>query len=256
VDEGNEDLMSALVEAKRAFYREDRIAERYDQQRFGGVSGAYVNERELALTTALLPIHAAAMADVGAGTGRLLPVLRVRADRVLALDASLAMLGQGRAKQSQPAMPGKARDDTDSGPLFVQADAFALPLQAASLDAITCMRVLFHFEDVRSLLGELRRVARLGGVLVCDTTTWSPRGLLPLGRRFWGERVAVKSRVQFRLLAQQAGWRVRQERGCFLISPYMYRRLPLALARGLERLERHLPRQWLCRRFWQLEAAA
>jgi len=236
--------MSSLVDAKRAFYREEQIAAGYDEQRFGGASGAYVNERELSLTAALLPARADALADVGAGTGRLLPVLRQRADRVVALDASLAMLRQAAPAPTRP-----------NAPLLVQADAFSLPLGSASLDGATCMRVLFHFDDVQPLLRELRRIVRPGGVLVCDTTTWSPRGLLPLGRRRWGERVATKSAEQFRRLAERGGWRVSEERACFLISPYMYRRLPLAGALALERLERHLPQPLLCRRFWRLEAA-
>jgi len=52
------------------------------------------------------------------------------------------------------------------------------------------------------------------------------------------------------LLVESAG-----ERACFLISPYTYRRLPLPLARLLERLETRLPERWRCRVFWRLEAA-
>ena len=139
-------------------------------------------------------------------------------------------------------------------PFPIQADAFALPLQTASLDAATCLRVLFHFDDVRPLLRELRRVTRPGGTLVCDTSTWSPRGMLPLDRERWGERVATLSGRRFQELASRSGWRVCAEKPCYLISPYMYRRLPLALARALERLERRLPRQLLCREFWALQA--
>lgn len=232
--------MSALVEAKRAFYREDRVAAAYDRQRFGGSSGAYVNSREIGLVGSLLPARMDAVADVGTGTGRLLPLLRARSARVLGLDASSAMLGQVR----------------DGGHALVQADAFALPLRDGGIEAATCLRLLFHFDDPAPALRELRRAVRPGGMLVCDTSTWSPRGLLPMGRGAWGERVASMSRQRFRALAQGTGWHVSAERPCFLISPYMYRRLPLPLARGLERLERHLPEQLLCRVFWRLEAAA
>ena len=58
-----------------------------------------------------------------------------------------------------------------------------------------------------------------------------------------------------RALAQASGWRATEQRSCFIISPYMYRLLPLAMARVLERLEHHLPRRLLCRSFWRLEAA-
>jgi len=116
------------------------------------------------------------------------------------------------------------------------------------------MRVLFHFADVRPLLRELRRIAKPGGVLVCDTSAWSPRGLIPLGRERWGERVSPLSARRFRSLAQECGWQVREERRAFLISPYMYRRLPLPAALALEGLEPRLPAPLRCRLFWSLTA--
>jgi SAM-dependent methyltransferase len=236
--------MSALVEAKRAFYRDERVATAYDRQRFGGSSGAYVNERELALIGSLLPLCVDKLADVAAGTGRLLPLLRSRAQSVVALDASLAMLRQAKSQV------GAAH-----GVMLGGADAFALPVRSGALDAVTCVRLLFHLDKPLPVLRELRRVTRLDGVLVCDTSTWSPRSMLAVGRGSWGERVAAMGRADFRALAQEAGWRVTAETPCFLISPYMYRRLPLALARRLEQLERHLPEPLLCRVFWRLEAA-
>ena len=240
-------MSAALADAKRAFYREERVAAGYDQQRFGGASGAYVNNREIAVVARLLPASLASVADVGAGTGRLLPLLRERSDRVLALDASLAMLRQ---------VPSPSRSHRGgSGTALVQADAFALPLASGGLEAATCLRLLFHLQEPAPVLRELRRVVQPGGVLVCDSATWSPRGLLPLGRGAWGERVSAMSRQAFRTLAQEAGWRVAAERACFLISPYTYRRLSLPLARLLERLEGHLPERWRCRMFWRLEAA-
>jgi SAM-dependent methyltransferase len=239
-------MSAALAEAKRAFYREERVAAAYDRQRFGGASGAYVNNRELAVVAGLLPASLGSVADVGAGTGRLLPLLRQRAKRVVALDASMAML-----RHANP-HPGPLQEGEGS---LVQADAFALPLASGELDGATCLRLLFHLQEPAAVLRELRRVVRPGGVLVCDSATWSPRGVIPLGRGAWGERVSAMNPAAFRSLAQEAGWRVIAERGCFLISPYTYRRLPLALARLLERLEAHLPERWRCRTFWRLDAA-
>ena len=219
-----------LVEAKRAFYQNETVAAHYDEQRFGGASGEYLNQREMDIVERLLP-RVAVIADIACGTGRLLPLLRARADLAVGLDASAAMLDQASTR----------------GPL-VQADAFKLALRDASLDAATAMRLLFHFADTRPLLRELRRVVKPGGMLVCDTCTWSPRGLAPLGRDQWGERVAAISPNRFRLLAEAEGWRVRREVAGFLISPHMYRQAPLPVALALERLEPRLPRQLLCRR--------
>lgn len=236
--------MASLVEAKRTFYRDQTVASQYDEQRFGGSSGSYVNAREVSMVAKLLPLHVNLAADVGSGTGRLLPTLEQRAHRVLALDTSLPMLQQAVSR------PDFQLEQT----VAVQGDAFGLPLRSGSLDAVTCMRVLFHFDDVRPLLAELRRVSHIRGTLICDTSAWSPRSLVPLGRAHWGERVATLSRERFRQLASETGWRVRAEKPCFLISPYMYRQLPLPATRALEQLEPHLPQRLLCRVFWALAA--
>jgi len=223
---------------KRSFYRRVDVADTYDAQRFGGDSGARVNARELALACDLLPAGGV-VADVGCGTGRLTKALRGRGDRVIPCDASLAMLrvaGRGGA-----------------GPA-VQADAFALPLSDGACDGIATVRFLFHFADPAPLLRELRRVTSAGGTLVCDTYSWSPRSLLAVGRQRWGARVATVGRDEFRSLARAAGWDLRVARPCFLISPYVYRRLPLPVVGVLERLERRVPRFLLCRTFWALEA--
>ncbi|MHB8619268.1 MAG: class I SAM-dependent methyltransferase [Chloroflexota bacterium] len=228
-----------LVAAKRSYYRRPEVAAEYDARRFGGASGGYVNRREIALAAKLVPDGAAVIADVGTGTGRLLSALGARGRTVIGLDASLPMLRQA------------AR--TRAGGL-VQADAFRLPVLDASCDAVVSLRLLFHFDDVEPLLREARRIARTGGVLVCDTCSWSPRGWLPLDRGHWGERVATISRERFRHLALNAGWQVEEEQACFLVSPYVYRRLPLPVARWLERMERRLPPALLCRGFWALRA--
>jgi len=225
-------------EAKRSFYRRPDVAARYDEQRFGGRSGARVNARELRLVASLLP-RVDVAADVACGTGRLLSTLRARAARVVGLDASAAMLVQARRR----------------GPAdLVQADAFRLPLVDGAVGASTALRLLFHFDDPAPLLRELRRVSRAGGTLVCDTCSWSPRGLVPLGRGRWGERVATIDPGRFRAVAEAAGWRIRAERPCFLLTPYLYRRLPVDAVRALERLERVLPARLLSRTFWALEA--
>jgi len=227
-----------LVDEKREFYRRGDVASAYDTQRFGGRSGAYVSDREARTVRELLsPVGT--LVDVACGTGRLHPALRDRADRLVGLDASLPMLTSATTRGADG---------------LAVADAFRLPLADGATDAAVTLRFLFHFDDLGPLLRELRRVTRPGGMLVCDTATWSPRSALPLDRGRWGERVATIAPDAFRRLAQSAGWTVRAERRAFLISPYLYRRLPLPAARLLERLERRLPPALRCRAYWALQA--
>ncbi|HEY8745765.1 MAG TPA: class I SAM-dependent methyltransferase, partial [Chloroflexota bacterium] len=156
---------NAQVVEKREFYRQAEVAGTYDAQRFGGASGAQVNARELALVCQLLP-PGGPNADIACGTGRLTAILRRRGDTVLPCDASLAMLRVARGNGAGP---------------VVQADAFSLPVGDARCAGAATLRLLFHFAEPGPLLAELRRIVQPGGVLVCDTYSWSARALVPLG---------------------------------------------------------------------------
>ena len=232
-----ERAVTAQVAEKRSFYQQVEVARSYEQQRFGGLSGAWVNRREIDIVLRLLP-RGGTVADVGCGTGRLAQALAGRGDHVVGLDTSLAMLGLARRR----------------GAACVQADAFHLPVRSAAVDVVTAVRLLFHFDEPGPLLQEFRRLTRDGGTLVCDTYTWSPRSLIAVGRGQWGERVATIGRQAFRAVANACGWSVAQEQPCFLFSPYVYRRLPLPMARSAARLEQAVPSALLCRTFWALRA--
>jgi ubiquinone/menaquinone biosynthesis C-methylase UbiE len=227
-----------LITAKRRFYSDAEVARRYDRLRFGGRSGRYVNQREIALVERLLPAGRR-IVDVGAGTGRIGLALARRGDTVVSCDPSEAMLRQATAH-------GLKHE--------VQGDGFALPFVDGAFQGAVALRLLFHFANVRPLLGEIRRVVRLGGTLVCDTYAWSARALLPLQAARWGPAVyAVRSR-SFAARAAASGWAVRQVVPCFLTSPYVYQLLPERASLRLERWEQRVPRRLLARRFWALTA--
>jgi ubiquinone/menaquinone biosynthesis C-methylase UbiE len=226
---------SAIAE-KRAFYGQAAVAADYDRQRYGGASGAWVSQRELAIVVRHLPV-AGVVGDIACGSGRMSAALRDTGRQVLSFDQSGPMLRVAHEH---------------FGGAWVQADAFTLPVATGALDAIVAARLLFHFAGVLPLLEEFRRVTRQGGTLVCDTYNWTPRALLPVGRHAWGSRVYTLPASAFRQAAQSAGWTVRAEERCFLFSPYLYRRLPMPLVRRLAKLERVAPQTALCRTFWEL----
>jgi 2-polyprenyl-3-methyl-5-hydroxy-6-metoxy-1,4-benzoquinol methylase len=95
--------------------------------------------------------------DVGCGTGRALPPLRMAvgpSGTVIALDITPEMLNVAR-----PAA-------TLAGASLVLGDARALPFPDASADAIFAAGLVNHLPDTEAGLRELARVTRVGGLLV------------------------------------------------------------------------------------------
>lgn len=175
--------------------------------------------------------------DLACGTGRLSQALRTRGNRVVALDVAWHMARATRASAGVPVAVG---------------DAFQLPFADAVFDAVAALRLAFHYPDLFHLLREMARVTRPRGVLVFDTSTYSPRALAAVQPERWGGRVWTHSPRHVRRLATELGLRVEQAQGCFLGSPYLYRLLPPALARVAEALETALPTGALSRCYWRL----
>lgn len=224
---------------KQRFYAQTEIAQTYDELRFGGASGAWVNTREIELVSALLPPFRRAL-DLGCGTGRLSRALSLRGS-IIGMDTSSAMLAQARAHNPVA---------------LVQGDAFAIPCAAASFDVVVALRLVFHFASLETLLREMSRVVAPGGVVIFDTYLWSPRAWVPFDPARWGSGVFIHSPAQVEKAAQGLGLRIEQSKACFLFSPYVYRRLPLPLVHTLAPLEKILPRRLHARVFWKLKRTA
>jgi ubiquinone/menaquinone biosynthesis C-methylase UbiE len=221
--------------AKREFYSQPQIASAYDELRFGGASGAWVNQREIELMLDLVPPFHRAL-DLGCGTGRLTRVLAQRG-ATMGIDASNAMLAQARELS------------TDK---LVQGDAFTLPFADVSFDVVVASRVVFHFERAENLLREMARVVAPGGAIIFDTYRWSPRAWLPFDAVRWGGGVFAHSPAQIEHIARELNLHIAQCESAFLFSPYIYRRLPIGLVHLLARLESYVPVQMRSRSFWKL----
>lgn len=228
--------MDKSSQAKRAFYAQPQIASDYDELRFGGASGAWVNAREIELVLALLPPFQRVL-DLGCGTGRLTQVLAPRG-RAIGMDTSRAMLMEAQRAHRL---------------VLTQGDAFALPFADASFDAVVALRVVFHFADVEMLLRQVARVVAPRGVFVFDTYVWSLRAWVPLEPARWGGGVFLHPPARIEEMAARTGWQVVRREFSFLFSPYIYRRLPLAVVHWLARIEPRVPAHWRARVFWQLE---
>jgi SAM-dependent methyltransferase len=101
---------------------------------------------------------AARVLDVGAGTGALTPALRAAAPHaaIISVDPAWAMLRFARAR----------RDVTPA-----LADAAALPVADATVDAVLLAYVLFMLADPARGVREATRVLRTGGRV--GTVTWA-----------------------------------------------------------------------------------
>ncbi|MFI5177885.1 MAG: class I SAM-dependent methyltransferase [Vicinamibacterales bacterium] len=132
-------------------YADVKVAEGFDDLRFGGPIGALLLEsQQSVLLEALAPVKGRRVLDVGTGTGRAAIGLAQAGASVVGVDASAEMLqvASARAKAAGVAVE------------FERGDAHALPVGDRAVDAAVSLRVLMHTVDWRICVAELCRVSR------------------------------------------------------------------------------------------------
>ena len=98
--------------------------------------------------------------DVGTGTGRMLELMADRAERLLGIDASAAMLGVARANLAKAGIRN-AR--------VAQDDVYALSFPRDTFDAVIIHQVLHYLDDPARAIAEAARTLRPDGhLLVVD----------------------------------------------------------------------------------------
>jgi SAM-dependent methyltransferase len=136
----------------------DRVASRYDHTIPAHVMG-HLTRRRVDLAQSLAP--RGRVLDVGCGIGTFLRALPDRYDKV-GVDISHAMLEVA----------------SSAGLSVTQAGGGELPFEDASFDLVSTFAVLHHLIDrtlVRETIGEMCRVAKLGGaVIVWDHNPLNP----------------------------------------------------------------------------------
>jgi DNA-binding transcriptional ArsR family regulator/protein-L-isoaspartate O-methyltransferase len=148
-----ERLLQRRTDRSLGFFEE--VGERWDQIR----TESFGNRFHLEALTALLPSEWT-VADVGTGTGYLLPILAASFRRVIAVDPVAAMLEAARAR---PELAGVNNVE------FRKGDVSQLPMTDGEVDAALAVLVLHHASSPPGALSELRRVVRPGGrVLIVE----------------------------------------------------------------------------------------
>lgn len=109
---------------------------------------------EAALSAALGDQPLGRLLDIGTGTGRMAELFAKRAERIVALDKSLAMLRVARAKLQH--LPPEQVE-------LVQGDFAELPFADESFDTVLFHQVLHFAQDPAAVLAEAARVVRGGG---------------------------------------------------------------------------------------------
>ena len=132
-------------------YENTRVAETFDQDRFGHETGEYFRQFQQRVIDGFLPdIRGWRILDVGGGTGRTALPLSERKAKVILADASLPMLDVAREKSWLQGIPLD----------LIRSDAHVLPFQDRTFDAVVSFRMLMHVVDWTRAVGEICRVSR------------------------------------------------------------------------------------------------
>ncbi|AFJ02464.1 Biotin synthesis protein bioC [Methylophaga frappieri] len=139
----------------------------------------------------LLRIQPQQIIDLGAGTGRNLPLLKKRYPKadLLAVDIAPQMLVQAQQRMQT----GWRRFVPDKRLAYLVADAESLPLKANSVDLIFA-NLSFQWCDLTKVFAECQRLLRPEGVLMF--TTLGPDTLIEL-RQSWAAVDALPHVNQF-----------------------------------------------------------
>lgn len=133
----------------------NRLGRRWDDLRKAAFGEAFATEAFLSL----LP-QEWTVADIGTGTGYLLPMLSDHFAHVLAIEPAEAMVACARQRVA---------DHGGSNVSFHQGNLSNLPLDAESCDLALAILVVHHVEDPSKALAELHRVLKPGGrVLIVE----------------------------------------------------------------------------------------
>ncbi|HEY7308597.1 MAG TPA: methyltransferase domain-containing protein [Gemmataceae bacterium] len=115
--------------------------------------------------------------DVACGLGDDVARMKARCARAVGVDRSRNLIAAARSRHA------------DAGCEFEVADAAALPFPDETFDAVRVDRSLQHIAEPGRVVGEMARVTRRGGVVLCAEPDW---GTYLLG----GPHSALTERIQ------------------------------------------------------------
>jgi ubiquinone/menaquinone biosynthesis C-methylase UbiE len=147
----NEHTHYQVREANRNFY--DYFADKYESLERSVFHPRRQEQLEERIRTLCKETGGGTVLDIGCGTGNVSKFARKYSEMVVGVDISIEALKINK---------------TRTGINAIQGDGLSLPFADNTFDAITCFSVLHHFLDDGSLLKELNRVLKPGGILFTD----------------------------------------------------------------------------------------
>ena len=222
-------------EIKRRYYEDERTAEEYIRKRYGGRSGRFVNEKELAPLAEFLP-KGGKILDAPCGVGRVSTWLFKKGYKeITGAEYSQAMLDKASSVL---------------GEKLVKTDLFDLPFEDNFFDGIVSLRFVFHYPGILPFLKEAKRVLAPGGVLIFDSYRWSP---LKWNVKRLGGKVFVHADKKIERCAKDLNMEILACRASFAFSPYVCAKLPYPALALLEWLEKIMPEKYRYVATWILK---
>jgi len=153
----------------------------YQTEFWGKGEREYEDRVERIALNALLPKSGRLCLEVGAGAGRLTPLLAERFDRVVLMDYSRTQMEQARARLGDGNGRGHGRLT------FVAANVYQLPFAPNVFDGATMIRVIHHLTDAPAALKEIRSVMASGSFILefANKQNWKAIFRYLLRRQSW-----------------------------------------------------------------------
>lgn len=124
--------------------------------------------REILLQRLGLDPRGLRVLDVGCGGGLLSEAFAAMGCEVTGIDRSLPTLAAARSHAEKSGLPI----------LYLEGSAESLPFDARQFDIVCCCDVLEHVDDPATVVGEIARVVKPGGIFFFDTINRTLRSRL------------------------------------------------------------------------------